>query len=298
MTTWVQDDGGRAAAGFKGEADDCVCRAVAIATGRPYREVYDAFNELGRGERQRTSKRTGKAKKKSAARTGVYTPTLRRYMADLGWAWTPTMFVGQGCKVHLRADELPPGRLVVNCSRHIVAVVDGVVHDNHDSTRDGTRCVYGYWSQAEPQAQAQFDVSITLTTTIRPQPDSSAPELLGEQTLTNLAMEHISNALWYMGGELARPVNGEDQDTGWKMDDITIEETLGSQQPDTYGKWDGTAVLDYLNDVASWVNMVAADEDGFNLERSSAQEIRDRAAALRDACDSLAAKLAKIEDGS
>ena len=40
---WAYDDGGRAAAGFKGEAGDCVTRAIAIATGRPYREVYDAL---------------------------------------------------------------------------------------------------------------------------------------------------------------------------------------------------------------------------------------------------------------
>jgi hypothetical protein len=26
-----------------------------------------------------------------------------------------------------------------------VAVVDGVVRDTHDSSRDGTRCVYGFW---------------------------------------------------------------------------------------------------------------------------------------------------------
>jgi len=24
-------------------------------------------------------------------------------------------------------------------------VIDGVLHDTHDCSRDGTRCVYGYW---------------------------------------------------------------------------------------------------------------------------------------------------------
>ena len=55
------------------------------------------------------------------------------------------MAIGQGCTVHLRADELPAGRLVVRLSRHVCAVVDGTVHDNHDPRRNGTRCVYGYW---------------------------------------------------------------------------------------------------------------------------------------------------------
>src|SRR5262245_46562233 len=30
--SFVYDDGGRAAAGFKGKAGDCVCRAIALAT--------------------------------------------------------------------------------------------------------------------------------------------------------------------------------------------------------------------------------------------------------------------------
>jgi hypothetical protein len=55
------------------------------------------------------------------------------------------MQIGQGCKVHLRADELPPGRLVCNVRHHLVAVIDGVIHDTHDYLRGGTRCVYGYW---------------------------------------------------------------------------------------------------------------------------------------------------------
>lgn len=139
---FVQNDGGRAAAGFKGEAGDCVCRAIAIATGRPYAEVYEALNALGKSER------TGKRKRsKSSARTGVYKPTIRRYMEFIGWTWHSTMAIGQGCKVHLRADELPAGRLVVSVSRHTVAVIDGVIHDTHDPSRGGSRCVYGYFSK-------------------------------------------------------------------------------------------------------------------------------------------------------
>jgi len=42
----------------------------------------------------------------------------RAYNESLGWKWTPTMRIGQGCKVHLRADELPVGRLIVSVSRH------------------------------------------------------------------------------------------------------------------------------------------------------------------------------------
>ena len=38
----VYTDGGRKAAGFSDYAKgDCVCRSVAIVSGRPYREVFD-----------------------------------------------------------------------------------------------------------------------------------------------------------------------------------------------------------------------------------------------------------------
>jgi hypothetical protein len=66
-------------------------------------------------------------------------------MHELGFEWVPTMRIGQGCRVHLRADELPMGSLVVEVSRHSTAVIDGVIHDKYDPSRNGKRCVYGYW---------------------------------------------------------------------------------------------------------------------------------------------------------
>jgi hypothetical protein len=141
---WVYNDGGRAAAGFKGDTGDCVTRAIAIATQLPYQEIYDLVNEEAQRERPGSKRRKGK---RSSARTGVFKDTKRRVLERLGWTWTPTMQIGQGCTVHLRADELPAGRLVVGVSRHSVAVIDGIIHDTHDPSRDGTRCVYGYWSK-------------------------------------------------------------------------------------------------------------------------------------------------------
>jgi len=140
--TYQHDDGGRAAAGFRGQTGDCVTRAIAIAAELPYAEIYAALNEAALRERPRAGRR-----KRSSARTGVQIPTIRRYLASIGWRWVPTMQIGSGCKVHLRADELPSGLLIVSVSRHVVAVIDGVVHDTHDPTRDGTRCVYGYYTR-------------------------------------------------------------------------------------------------------------------------------------------------------
>jgi hypothetical protein len=133
---FARDDGGRAAAGFKGSAGDCATRAIAIATETDYREVYDALA----GFRHAL---TGKPR---SAREGIPRKAYDAYLELLGWEWTPTMRIGTGCTVHLRADELPAGRLVVRVTRHLTAVIDGVVHDTADPSRDGTRCVYGYWS--------------------------------------------------------------------------------------------------------------------------------------------------------
>lgn len=134
------DDGGRAEAGYKGLAGDCVCRAIAIVTGKPYKEVYDLINEFG--SRERITKRHTR---RSSARNGVAIKTERKIMEHLGWTWVPTMQIGQGCKVHLKEDELPAGRIIVSVSKHSTAVIDGVLHDTYDCTRGGTRCVYGYY---------------------------------------------------------------------------------------------------------------------------------------------------------
>ena len=144
---FVKHDGGREGAGFRGETSDCVCRAISIATGRPYRVVYDDLTAAAL--KYAASRRTHAAKmiRKNGAspRNGVFKEVYRPYLEAMGWEWVPTMSVGSGCTVHLRASELPPGRLIVSVSRHMVAVVDGVAFDNHDPRRGGRRCVYGYF---------------------------------------------------------------------------------------------------------------------------------------------------------
>lgn len=134
---FVMNDGGRAAAGYKGTTGDCTTRAIAIAAELPYQVVYSAVNEIGKAQR---------GKRKGSARTGISNTSIRRMLTAMGWRWVPTMQIGSGCKVHLRAEELPGGRLIVAVSKHMVAVIDGVVHDTYDCTRDGTRCVYGYFT--------------------------------------------------------------------------------------------------------------------------------------------------------
>jgi hypothetical protein len=139
---YIYNDGGRAASGYRGEAGDCAVRAISIATGIPYKDVYKAINTLGRGERVTHRKRG-----RSNARTGVYKDCVHQFMASIGWRWVPCMSIGSGCTVHLRDGELPGHkRLVVSLSKHYAAVIHGTLHDTYDCSRHGTRCVYGYWT--------------------------------------------------------------------------------------------------------------------------------------------------------
>ena len=160
MGGFVFNDGGREDAGYKGTAGDCVCRAISIATGKPYKEVYDDLNKYAKSER------TGKKKRGiSSARNGMYKQTYKKYLADLGWEWIPTMEIGSGCKVHLCPNELPSGTLIISLSKHLTVMIDGVIHDTYDPRRykqgdtvgykNGekyvtphgapSRCVYGYF---------------------------------------------------------------------------------------------------------------------------------------------------------
>jgi len=139
--TFVEDDGGRKHAGFKGTTGDCSTRAIAIAVGLPYAEVYDSLTKLGKACRI-----TKRHPKPCYARTGVCLKVINRFLGSHGWTWHATMGIGTGTTVHLRAGELPRNKyLIARISKHLVAVVDGELHDTHDPSGDGTRAVYGVW---------------------------------------------------------------------------------------------------------------------------------------------------------
>ena len=142
------NDGGRQAAGFKGKTGDCVVRSIAIATGISYQKVYQDLYEANEKFRIKSRSKLAKSliKKNDSPRTGTHRTVLKKYLKQLGWKWTPTMFIGQGCKIHLKKEELPNDTLIVSCSKHITVVINGVLNDTYDCSRNGTRCVYGYWS--------------------------------------------------------------------------------------------------------------------------------------------------------
>jgi hypothetical protein len=147
MIQFKYNDGGRSTLGLKGNTGDCVARAITIASGKPYKEVYDFLAEGN--FTQRASKHKVSSSGKRTARQGILVRRkwFKDYMRSLGFVWTPTMQIGSGCTTHLRADELPSGNIICQLSKHYVAVIDGVINDTYDCSREGTRCVYGYWEK-------------------------------------------------------------------------------------------------------------------------------------------------------
>ena len=156
---WIKDDGGRKASGFarspgrKDTVGDCVTRAIGIATRKPYREVHDALTvgtvpHIYAGGDKDCPHYSKWAKLRGGVRAfdpdhgcgvGAYGP----YLESIGWTYTPT----RDQKVRLRTNELPAGRLIVQIRQHLVAVIDGVIHDTYDCGRAGRVRVKGYWTR-------------------------------------------------------------------------------------------------------------------------------------------------------
>ena len=147
--TFNYNDSGRSETGYKGNARDCVTRAISIATDIPYQEVYDNLHDLNREYVKSKRNRVARSiqKKGASPRNGQFKEIYHSYLLELGWTWVPCMKIGSGCKVHLTQSELPPGTLIIKVSRHLTCVVDGVIQDTHDCSREGKRCVYGFYTQ-------------------------------------------------------------------------------------------------------------------------------------------------------
>jgi hypothetical protein len=131
------DDGGRAAAGFRGPARDCAARAIAIASGWPYEKVYQALASEGGGAIY--------GSRLNHPHTGLRQSTVAGFLNRQGWRFTAARR-GATTPVRLRGEELPMGRLIVALATHVCAVIDGVIYDTYDCSRGGRSRVHGFWS--------------------------------------------------------------------------------------------------------------------------------------------------------
>lgn len=151
MIEYRYDDGGRAAAGFKGHTGDCVVRAIAILTGVPYADIYrrvaaamrhGGYSASGNGYRQKP--RRGLRPRMSARRIQNLVKTsygLRR--VNLGCGPRPTYT--EAWLLH--------GDCLVGTARHISAIIDETLRDTFDNRIYDAR-PYGGSAAEERKAQS------------------------------------------------------------------------------------------------------------------------------------------------
>lgn len=157
---FAYNDGGRSKYFRAPCVGDCVTRAICNATGKDYKEVYDRLKAMAKKE----SVKTHRGHKKSSVRDGVFKETWKKYLEEIGWEHVITAKIGQKEKVHLNEKELPTDQtMIVQVSRHLTCVKNGVLYDTYDCTRDGERMVYGYWVKGKPEkVKTSFETKIAI----------------------------------------------------------------------------------------------------------------------------------------
>lgn len=151
------DDGGRKAAGFKGDTRDCVCRAIAIAMNRPYREVYDELMRLYAVKNPRT--RRHRSSKRYPARRGLFLSKLRDYL-ELRYFWT---HIDPWDHDFMLLGDEPPAFpvMIVGIKRHVFTIKHGVLRDTwnpitQSKGRRSGRVITHLWIPPAPE-RAQYD---------------------------------------------------------------------------------------------------------------------------------------------
>lgn len=110
-------------AGYRGRTRDCVCRAVAIATGRPYFQVYTELSHVNEA--------TGR--QSFSARNGIIcrSRSFEEYIKSQGF---------EHCAY---SGDLPMGTLLVRVRGHMFAMIDHVAYDTADPSK--YMRIEGYW---------------------------------------------------------------------------------------------------------------------------------------------------------
>ena len=124
---WNQNDAGRSTSLRPKQSLDCVIRAIALASQKPYDEVYDLMASAGRKSGRSTPKKVWKE---------VIHPMGLHYSfpAEKGLPRTTLADF---------AATFNSGRWVVQLAGHLTAVVNGEVLDTECPRSNA--CVYGAW---------------------------------------------------------------------------------------------------------------------------------------------------------
>ena len=151
MIGYVENDGGRKDAGFKGKTGDCVVRAIAIVIatdntdgnhnhlGEVYQDVYrtmaqemdkHGFVSTGNGYQQKPKTGAKGAKARTLKRPGEKALKIQQdVLQKFGFRKAP---LGSGSRPTYSEAFERYGPCIVSTTRHMAAIVDGALHDLFD----------------------------------------------------------------------------------------------------------------------------------------------------------------------
>jgi len=138
------NDGGRSNY-FKGDAGDCVVRAIAIATDTDYKVIYDTLYQANKDYLDKKNTKLSKQMKSrtrekgGSPRNGNYKKIYQDYLLNNGWRYVSLRKFGS--KERVKLDELTHlGTILVNINRHMMCMKNGTIHDTWDSR-------FSYWEE-------------------------------------------------------------------------------------------------------------------------------------------------------
>lgn len=106
---------------------DCVIRAITLATGKPYKEVYEAARSYGWRTRYKNFSR--------AAENKMIQDTLEHF----GLKVERVNFPAVKGQPRMKTRTLPKGKFVCSMAGHLAYCKDNVVYDTEDNSM---KCVY------------------------------------------------------------------------------------------------------------------------------------------------------------
>lgn len=130
------NDGGRSNYFKATGVGDCCTRAIAIATGKDYKEVYNDLKKLNKGQ---------------SCRNGTPNRVWKKYLESLGWyPLKGIMGAGTGIQYHVCSRDLEYLNqeypvMIIRVSKHLTTVKDHMLQDTFDCSRGGERGIYQVW---------------------------------------------------------------------------------------------------------------------------------------------------------